>query len=288
MGAVRRGHQLWGPQRQGGTQGPLGWRWAVMQGPPLGNGCGQDVGWRWRVVQQAQVLDVGPGVPAPPRAAPARGRLRADICVVIPPERGRGLRPPPAHGPLAMHCGSIVPGDARGLCRSVAVLGRCCSGPKGASPSCRALTRMSSHPSPSLTCLCLSVCPSFPSLSLSASPTPLLCQGGTEAWRCHQVRGAGAAPTRRLSPEPAPARRAAVGQGTCGAGGWGPVPPGHSGARAPVLEFLRAGGWMEGLEQGLLEAAWGGDACPVPCGFTPGSGSAFRCSGPPEPCCPRR
>uniref|UniRef100_A0A8B9I719 Ventral anterior homeobox 2 n=1 Tax=Anser brachyrhynchus TaxID=132585 RepID=A0A8B9I719_9AVES len=159
-----------------------------MQGPPLGNGCGQDVGWRWRVVQQAQVLDVGPGVPAPPRAAPARGRLRADICVVIPPERGRGLRPPPAHGPLALHCGSIVPGDARGLCRSVAVLGRCCSGPKGASPSCQALTRMSSHPSPSLTCLCLSVCPSFPSLSLSASPTPLLCQGGTEAWRCHQVK----------------------------------------------------------------------------------------------------
>lgn len=51
-----------------------------------------------------------------------------------PRQGAGGLRPPAAHGPLALHCDPIVPGDARGLCPSVALLGRRCSGPKGCQP----------------------------------------------------------------------------------------------------------------------------------------------------------
>ncbi|XP_038028054.2 ventral anterior homeobox 2 isoform X3 [Anas platyrhynchos] len=102
-------------------------------------------------------------------------------------------------------------------------------------------------------------------------------QGGTEAWRCHQLRGC------RGSPEPAPGCRVAVGRGTRGAGG--PVPPGCSSST-----FGAPPGWRTDGEAGagMLEAAWGGDPHPAPRGFTPGSGSAFRCSGPPEPCWPQR
>lgn len=111
-GGSEKGTSVLGPP--GGTQGPLGWRRAVVPGPPWEFGDG------WGLLALVPLL-----LPEQPQP---RGRCYS-------PRKGAGgLRPPAAHGPLALHCDPIVPGDARGLCPSVALLGRRCSGPKGCQP----------------------------------------------------------------------------------------------------------------------------------------------------------
>lgn len=111
-GGSEKGTSVLGPP--GGTQGPLGWRRAVVPGPPweFGDGCG--------LLALVPLL-----LPEQPQPC---GRCYS------PRQGAGGLRPPAAHGPLALHCDPIVPGDARGLCPSVALLGRRCSGPKGCQP----------------------------------------------------------------------------------------------------------------------------------------------------------